>query len=101
MSAPLESYTYEESGKYFAVIAGAPIMTYSCGGLPITLSGAAAGTLAVSVNVSGTISEAGFSEGVGAQRLELLGTQGVSSEATLATNITMTDAQATELRAKE
>ena len=55
----------------------------------------------MSVNVSGTISEAGFSEGVGAQRLELLGTQGVSSEATLATNITMTDAQATELRAKE
>ena len=100
VSEPLESYTYEEGAKYFAVLAGSPIMSFSCGHASFSLSGAAGGQLSVALNTLTSSGESAFGEGLGEQALELEEAQGKTYAATLTTVIKVADAQATELRAK-
>lgn len=100
VTEPLESYTYEESPKYYAVLAGSPIMSFVCGGPRLTLSGAAGGQLTASINTSATTSESAFGEGIGAQALQLEEASGKTYPATLTSVFQTSDAQPTELRAK-
>ncbi len=100
VSEPLESYTYEESGKYLAALNGDPIMSFSCGNGTLTLSGGAAGGFSVPLNILGTTSEATFGPGDGEQLLQLEEVSGKSYPATITTVIKNVDAQAIELRAK-
>ena len=60
VTEPLESYTYEESSSYFTVLAGSPIMSFSCAHGRLTLSGAAGGQLTAAPNTSITTSESAF-----------------------------------------
>ncbi len=100
VTEPLESYSYEESSQYFTVLAGNPIMSFSCGHARLTLSGSAGGLLSASINTSSASSESAFGEGRGVQGLELEEPQGETYPATLTSTFQTVDAQAIELRAK-
>jgi phage gpG-like protein len=96
---PLESYTYEEGGKYFAVLAGNPVMSFVCAGAQYTLRGALSGEITRGFNAMGTSSESVFKQSVGEQKLITEDQQGVQ-EAILTETAVRTDAQATELKTR-
>lgn len=100
VTEPLESYTYEESSSYFTVLAGSPIMSFSCAHGRLTLSGAAGGQLTAAPNTSITTSESAFRGGLGEQELVLEEAQGRIYPATLSSVFHSTDTQPLELRAK-
>ena len=100
VSAPLESYSYEEGGEYFVALAAQRMMGFTCGNTELVLSGTAAGQLKATLNAPITTSETNFSESVGAQELELEETKtAVRHPATLTTETTTTTEQAGEIRA--
>jgi hypothetical protein len=100
VSEPLESYTYHEESEYFTVIAGSPIMSFSCGHVSLALSGAAAGHLITLTNIALSAGEAAFGTGLGEQALELEEAQGRTYPATLTTSLQISSPQPLELRAK-
>jgi hypothetical protein len=101
VSAPLESYGYEESGEYFTTLAAQTMMSFTCGARQFRLSGTAAGQLKVTPGTVIASSEASFSEAVGAQELELeeVGMQTSHPASLTTTTITATE-QPIEIRFK-
>ena len=101
VSGPLETYSYEEAGERFSVLAAETMLSFTCSGTEFRLSGAAAGQLNAAMNAPISSIETTFSQAVGAQELELEETKtDVRRPATLTTNTTISTEQPVEIKAK-
>jgi hypothetical protein len=98
VSEQLEGYPYEEEGEMRTVLAGSPIMSFTCGGVSFTLSGVVAGRLVVSLNAPITSSQSSFDGSSGLEELQLTEGTGAPHPATLSLNSTTVVAQPLELR---